>query len=82
MSGDLVSLCWLTAESGSSTDGLFFLLSFKGNLQTSFPSSLLGRDASRQHFLKLLVQQIRDSVVFEGPDGSKNLALDSQGKKS
>ncbi|XP_011618350.2 G2/M phase-specific E3 ubiquitin-protein ligase isoform X1 [Takifugu rubripes] len=53
-------------------------VSFKGDLQTTFPSSLLGRDASRQHFLKLLMQQIQDSEVFEGPDGSKNLALDSQ----
>lgn len=82
MSGDLASPCWLTAESGRFTDGLFFLLSFKGDLQTSFSRSLSGRDASRQHFLKLLMQQIQDSEVFEGPDGSKNLALDSQGKKS
>lgn len=34
---------------------------------------------AKQYFLKLLVQQIQDSVVFEGPDGSKNLALNSQG---
>lgn len=34
---------------------------------------------ARQYFLKLLVQQIEDSVLFEGPGGSKNLALDSQG---
>uniref|UniRef100_A0A8C7Z0N4 G2/M-phase specific E3 ubiquitin protein ligase n=1 Tax=Oryzias sinensis TaxID=183150 RepID=A0A8C7Z0N4_9TELE len=35
-------------------------------------------NAARQHFLKLLHQQIQDSVVFEGPCGSKNLALDAQ----
>uniref|UniRef100_A0A3Q3KAW1 PHD-type domain-containing protein n=1 Tax=Monopterus albus TaxID=43700 RepID=A0A3Q3KAW1_MONAL len=35
-------------------------------------------DTARQHFLKLLVQQIQDSVVFEGPQGFKNLALNSQ----
>ncbi|XP_034721495.1 G2/M phase-specific E3 ubiquitin-protein ligase-like, partial [Etheostoma cragini] len=46
--------------------------------QTTFPSSLQGGDAARQYFLELLVQQIQDSAVFEGPDGSKNLALDSQ----
>ncbi|XP_070698354.1 G2/M phase-specific E3 ubiquitin-protein ligase-like [Pempheris klunzingeri] len=49
---------------------------FKDNQQTAFPSSLQDSDTARQHFLKLLVQQIQDSVVFEGPDGSKNLALD------
>ncbi|XP_061599505.1 G2/M phase-specific E3 ubiquitin-protein ligase [Cololabis saira] len=32
----------------------------------------------RQYFLELLMQQIQDSVVFEGPCASKNLALDSQ----
>ncbi|XP_039641028.1 G2/M phase-specific E3 ubiquitin-protein ligase [Perca fluviatilis] len=51
---------------------------FKDGPQTTFPSRLQGSDAARQYFLKLLVQQIQDSVVFEGPDGSKNLALDSQ----
>lgn len=35
---------------------------------------------SKQYFLKLLLQQIHDLVVFEGPCGSKNLALDSQGR--
>uniref|UniRef100_A0A3P9IIL6 G2/M-phase specific E3 ubiquitin protein ligase n=1 Tax=Oryzias latipes TaxID=8090 RepID=A0A3P9IIL6_ORYLA len=35
-------------------------------------------NAARQYFLKLLHQQIQDSVVFEGPCGSKNLALDAQ----
>uniref|UniRef100_A0A665TPK4 G2/M-phase specific E3 ubiquitin protein ligase n=1 Tax=Echeneis naucrates TaxID=173247 RepID=A0A665TPK4_ECHNA len=34
--------------------------------------------AAQQHFFRLLMQQIQDSVVFEGPDESKNLALDSQ----
>lgn len=55
------------------------LLSFKDVQQTSLPSSHLGGEAARQHFLKLLLQQIQDSQVFEGPDGSKNLALDPQG---
>uniref|UniRef100_A0A8C4H7H2 G2/M-phase specific E3 ubiquitin protein ligase n=1 Tax=Dicentrarchus labrax TaxID=13489 RepID=A0A8C4H7H2_DICLA len=41
-------------------------------------SSLQDSDSARQGFLKLLLQQIQDSVVFEGPEGSKNLALDSQ----
>lgn len=52
---------------------------FKDDQQTAFPSSLRDSDTARQYFLKLLVQQIQDSVVFEGPEGSKNLALDSQG---
>ncbi|KAI3367481.1 hypothetical protein L3Q82_026203, partial [Scortum barcoo] len=51
---------------------------FKDNRQTAFPSSLRDSGTARQYFLKLLVQQIQDSVVFEGPDGSKNLALNSQ----
>ncbi|KAM7376450.1 hypothetical protein PAMP_006183 [Pampus punctatissimus] len=51
---------------------------FKDDQQTQFPSSLWDCNTARQYFLKLLVQQIQDSVVFEGPDGSKNLALDSQ----
>ncbi|XP_044022635.1 G2/M phase-specific E3 ubiquitin-protein ligase isoform X2 [Siniperca chuatsi] len=51
---------------------------FKDEQQTAFPSSLQDGDTARQHFLKLLVKQIQDSVVFEGPDGYKNLALDSQ----
>ncbi|XP_068593332.1 G2/M phase-specific E3 ubiquitin-protein ligase [Cebidichthys violaceus] len=51
---------------------------FKDDRLTAFPSSLWDSDTARQYFLKLLVQQIQDSVVFEGPDGSKNLALDSQ----
>ncbi|KAM8913942.1 G2/M phase-specific E3 ubiquitin-protein ligase isoform 1-T2 [Spinachia spinachia] len=51
---------------------------FKDPQMTTFPSSLQQGDTDRQYFLKLLVQQIQDSVVFEGPEGSKNLALDSQ----
>ncbi|GLD71860.1 G2/M phase-specific E3 ubiquitin-protein ligase [Lates japonicus] len=51
---------------------------FKDKKQTPFLSSLRDIDAARQYFWKLLVQQIQDSVVFEGPEGSKNLALDSQ----
>uniref|UniRef100_A0A3B4G685 G2/M-phase specific E3 ubiquitin protein ligase n=1 Tax=Pundamilia nyererei TaxID=303518 RepID=A0A3B4G685_9CICH len=33
---------------------------------------------TKEYFLKLLMQQIQECVVFEGPDGSKNLALDSE----
>ncbi|KAL3049776.1 hypothetical protein OYC64_009099 [Pagothenia borchgrevinki] len=51
---------------------------FKDSLQISFPSSLQDSEMAKQHFLKLLVQQIQDSEVFEGPEGSKNLALDSK----
>ncbi|KAM4625242.1 G2/M phase-specific E3 ubiquitin-protein ligase [Polymixia lowei] len=51
---------------------------FKGDQKTLFPSCPSGSDAARRHFLKLLVQQIQNCAVFEGPDGSKNLALDSQ----
>ncbi|CAF89650.1 unnamed protein product [Tetraodon nigroviridis] len=40
--------------------------------------SHLGGEAARQHFLELLMQQIQDSEVFEGPDGCRNLALDSR----
>lgn len=43
------------------------------------PSSVPNSSTAKSYFLKLLMQQIQDSVVFEGPDGSKNLALDSQG---
>ncbi|XP_047466672.1 G2/M phase-specific E3 ubiquitin-protein ligase isoform X5 [Mugil cephalus] len=50
---------------------------FVGERRTSFPSSPQGSEAAKLHFLKLLLRQIQDSVVFEGPDGSKNLALDS-----
>lgn len=45
-----------------------------------FASSLVDGDTARQYFLKQLMQQIQESVMFEGPDGSKNLALNSQGK--
>ncbi|XP_076604161.1 G2/M phase-specific E3 ubiquitin-protein ligase [Chaetodon auriga] len=51
---------------------------FKDNQQTAFPSSHQDSDPAKQYFLKLLMQQIQESVVFEGPDGSRNLALDSQ----
>lgn len=57
------------------------LRSFKDEQKTAFPSSHLGGQAARQHFLKLLVQQIQESEVFEGPRGSKNLALDSRGTR-
>ncbi|XP_040915885.1 G2/M phase-specific E3 ubiquitin-protein ligase [Toxotes jaculatrix] len=51
---------------------------FKDEKQPLFPSSLRDSDTAKQYFFKLLVQQIQDSAVFEGPDGSKNLAMDSQ----
>lgn len=51
---------------------------FRDQLLTMCPSRPQAGD-TKQHFLKLLMQQIQDSVVFEGPEGSKNLALDSQG---
>uniref|UniRef100_A0A673CCC7 G2/M-phase specific E3 ubiquitin protein ligase n=1 Tax=Sphaeramia orbicularis TaxID=375764 RepID=A0A673CCC7_9TELE len=44
-------------------------------------SSLRDSDVARQYFFQLLLQQIQDSPVFEGPDGSKNLALDYQALK-
>nr|XP_057946429.1 G2/M phase-specific E3 ubiquitin-protein ligase-like [Doryrhamphus excisus]XP_057946430.1 G2/M phase-specific E3 ubiquitin-protein ligase-like [Doryrhamphus excisus] len=46
--------------------------------QQKFPNSPWSSDMARQYFYKLLVQQIQDSALFEGPDGCKNLALDSQ----
>lgn len=45
-----------------------------------FANSLLNGDTARQYFLRQLMQQVQESVVFEGPDGSKNLALNSQGR--
>lgn len=48
--------------------------------QTGPPSIVQDANTARQYFLKLLHQQIQDSVVFEGPCGSKNLALDAQGE--
>ncbi|XP_041827269.1 G2/M phase-specific E3 ubiquitin-protein ligase [Melanotaenia boesemani] len=49
---------------------------FKDEKKTAFPGNLQDPNTARQYFLKLLMQQIQDSVVFEGPYGSKNLALD------
>lgn len=50
--------------------------------QTPFPISPCDdSDASLQHFLKLLLKQIQDSEVFEGPRGCKNLALSAQALK-
>ncbi|XP_068608325.1 G2/M phase-specific E3 ubiquitin-protein ligase [Brachionichthys hirsutus] len=51
---------------------------FKDSQWSTLPGSLQDGDTARKCFLKLLVQHIQDSVLFEGPDGSKNLALDSQ----
>ncbi|KAM3842528.1 G2/M phase-specific E3 ubiquitin-protein ligase [Diretmus argenteus] len=70
------------AQRGLQSDGtsrwtLDNVLGFKEDLG-QFPSCPSGSDAAKRYFLKLLVQQIKNSVVFEGPDWSKNLALDSQ----
>uniref|UniRef100_A0A3Q0SYV2 G2/M-phase specific E3 ubiquitin protein ligase n=1 Tax=Amphilophus citrinellus TaxID=61819 RepID=A0A3Q0SYV2_AMPCI len=46
--------------------------------QTLSISSPWDSDTAKKYFLKLLMHQIQECVVFEGPDGSKNLALDSQ----
>ncbi|KAM4723343.1 G2/M phase-specific E3 ubiquitin-protein ligase isoform 2-T2 [Anableps anableps] len=51
---------------------------FKDEQHIALPSTLCDGDTTRMYFLKLLMQQIQNSVVFEGPNGSKNLALDSQ----
>lgn len=50
--------------------------------RTPFPSSPGGGgEGSRRRFLQLLVQQIQDCEVFEGPRGCKNLALSAQALK-
>ncbi|XP_022067648.2 G2/M phase-specific E3 ubiquitin-protein ligase [Acanthochromis polyacanthus] len=54
------------------------VLSVRFTEETTLPSSPRGGDSARQNFLKLLVQQIQNCVVFEGPEGAKNLALNSQ----
>ncbi|MEQ2216550.1 hypothetical protein XENOCAPTIV_017993, partial [Xenoophorus captivus] len=51
---------------------------FKDEQHTTIASTLCDGDTAKRYFLKLLMQQIQNSVVFEGPSGSKNLALDSQ----
>ncbi|XP_047200795.1 G2/M phase-specific E3 ubiquitin-protein ligase isoform X4 [Girardinichthys multiradiatus] len=51
---------------------------FKDEQHTTIASTLCDGDTTKTYFLKLLMQQIQNSVVFEGPNGSKNLALDSQ----
>lgn len=40
-----------------------------------------GSEASRQLFLQLMLEQIQDCEVFEGPTGCKNLALSAQALK-
>lgn len=54
------------------------VLSVRFTGETPFPSSPRGGDSARQNFLKLLVQQIQNCEVFEGPEGDKNLAMNSQ----
>lgn len=56
-----------------------YLSRFKDIDQTPLPNNLWDSDTAKEYFLKLLMQQIQECVVFEGPDGSKNLALDSEG---
>ncbi|CAL8283206.1 unnamed protein product [Lota lota] len=51
---------------------------FKDGQKTLFPSCPGSSEAATQYFLKQLVQQIQRCEVFEGPDGHKNLALDSK----
>ncbi|XP_075883846.1 G2/M phase-specific E3 ubiquitin-protein ligase [Nelusetta ayraudi] len=51
---------------------------FKDSQGSLYPSSLLHEDAARQNFLRKLMQQIQESLVFEGPNGSKNLSLNSK----
>ncbi|KAM9356108.1 G2/M phase-specific E3 ubiquitin-protein ligase [Pholidichthys leucotaenia] len=51
---------------------------FKDETQTAFSKCQQDSNSGRQYFLKLLMQQIQESVVFEGPEGYKNLALDSK----
>lgn len=63
----------------SRSQHVYLLHRFTDDRGTTFPSSLLDGDTAKQYFLKQLMQQIQDSEVFEGPDSSKNLALDSQG---
>ncbi|XP_036006739.1 G2/M phase-specific E3 ubiquitin-protein ligase [Fundulus heteroclitus] len=45
---------------------------------TALLRTLCDADTARKYFLKRLMQQIQNSVVFEGPSESKNLALNSQ----
>ncbi|KAM9777959.1 G2/M phase-specific E3 ubiquitin-protein ligase [Neosynchiropus ocellatus] len=51
---------------------------FRDEARTSFPSSPWVRVAARQRFLEQLVGQIQNSAIFEGPEGCKNLRLDSR----
>lgn len=51
---------------------------FKDEQHINLPSTLYNGDTARRYFLKLLMQQIQNSMAFEGPSGSKNLSLNSQ----
>ncbi|XP_072320371.1 G2/M phase-specific E3 ubiquitin-protein ligase [Eucyclogobius newberryi] len=48
--------------------------------RTAFPRSP-GGDGALRHFLDLLLRQIQNCDVFEGPENSKNLALNAQALK-
>ncbi|KAJ0009198.1 hypothetical protein NQD34_016613 [Periophthalmus magnuspinnatus] len=52
---------------------------FDPNRELSISSP--GTDGALQHFLNLLLRQIQDCEVFEGPMGCKNLALNAQALK-
>uniref|UniRef100_A0A3P8T310 G2/M-phase specific E3 ubiquitin protein ligase n=1 Tax=Amphiprion percula TaxID=161767 RepID=A0A3P8T310_AMPPE len=69
---------WACSECTQATDGRGPHPSPGFTDEITFPSSPRGGDLARQNFLKLLVQQIQNCVVFEGPDGAKTLALNSQ----
>lgn len=50
-------------------------------LSVSFPRSKQSQQVVNQRrFLSLLLQNLQNSSVFEGPEGAKNLALNSQGR--
>lgn len=52
-------------------------------LSVSFNRGKQNQKVDTQHrFLQQLLQKLKNSSVFEGPDYAKNLALSSQGKKT
>uniref|UniRef100_A0A3B4AIN1 PHD-type domain-containing protein n=1 Tax=Periophthalmus magnuspinnatus TaxID=409849 RepID=A0A3B4AIN1_9GOBI len=73
---------WACPDCTSAIDGkslCAFCFRFTDN-RTPFSSSP-GTDGALQHFLNLLLRQIQDCEVFEGPMGCKNLALNAQALK-
>lgn len=52
-------------------------------LSVSFSRDVQSQKVGTQRrFLRLLLQKLRSSSVFEGPDQAKNLALSSQGMRT